>query len=157
MSEAAFIPQTDEIARVAELLGGERILRKNVRSPLDAHDLLMVGLPGYSLLALIERFPQSVWSTAFEKAVGVSQRTFQRRQGALGKVLSPEQSGRAWKFAEIFAKAIEVMGSEDRARAWLTEPAMALDRRKPIDLMATPAGTELVEDLLVQLEYGVYV
>ncbi len=157
MPEASLVSQTDEIARVAELLGGEKILHKQVRSPMDAHDLLTIGLPGYSLLALTERFPPSVWSTAFEKAVGVSKRTFQRRKGALGKVLSPEQSGRAWKFAEIFAKAIEVMGSEQRARDWLVEPAMALDRRKPIDLMATPAGTELVEDLLVQLEYGVYV
>ena len=157
MSDVASISQKDEITRIAEILGGEKVLRKNVRSPLDAHDLLMVGLPGYSLLALTERFSQSAWTSSFEKAIGVSQRTFQRRKGALGKVLSPEQSSRAWKFAEIFAKAIEVMGSEDRARAWLTEPAMALDRRKPIDLMATPAGAELVEDLLVQLEYGVYV
>ena len=157
MSDVASISQKDEIARIAEILGGEKVLRKNVRSPLDAHDLLMVGLPGYSLLALTERFSQSVWSSSFEKAIGVSQRTFQRRKGALGKVLSPEQSSRAWKFAAIIAKAIEVMGSEERARAWLTEPAIALDRRKPIDLMATPAGAELVEDQLVQLEYGVYV
>ena len=33
---------------------------------------------------------------------------------------------------------------------------MGLNQRKPIDVLATPAGVELVEDFLVRLEYGVY-
>ena len=34
---------------------------------------------------------------------------------------------------------------------------MGLDGHRPVDLMATSAGTELVETFLEQLEYGVYV
>jgi uncharacterized protein (DUF2384 family) len=34
---------------------------------------------------------------------------------------------------------------------------MGLGQRRPIDLMASPAGVEMVETLLMQLEYGVYV
>ena len=30
-------------------------------------------------------------------------------------------------------------------------------RRRPIDLLGTPAGVEMVEDLLGRIEYGVYV
>lgn len=33
---------------------------------------------------------------------------------------------------------------------------MALDQRKPIDLLSTPAGVESVEDHLTRLEYGIY-
>jgi putative toxin-antitoxin system antitoxin component (TIGR02293 family) len=33
---------------------------------------------------------------------------------------------------------------------------MALDQRRPIDLLATPAGVQLVEDLLGRIQYGVY-
>jgi uncharacterized protein (DUF2384 family) len=33
---------------------------------------------------------------------------------------------------------------------------MALEQRKPIDLLSTPAGVETVEELLTRLEFGVY-
>ena len=82
--------------------------------------------------------------------------TYQRHAAVSAKPLSPEQSGRTWKLAEILAKAISVFGSKEEAEQWLERPAMGLDQRKPIDLLATPAGVELVEDFLVRLEYGVY-
>jgi putative toxin-antitoxin system antitoxin component (TIGR02293 family) len=34
--------------------------------------------------------------------------------------------------------------------------ATGLNQRRPIDLLASPAGVALVEDFLVRLEYGVY-
>jgi putative toxin-antitoxin system antitoxin component (TIGR02293 family) len=91
-----------------------------------------------------------------EKAVGISYRTYQRRREVPDKPLSPEQSGRTWKFAEILGRAIDLFGSQTEAEEWMERPAMALDRRKPIDLLSTPAGVESVEDHLTRLEYGVY-
>ena len=38
----------------------------------------------------------------------------------------------------------------------LERPAIGLDQRRPIDLLATPAGAKLVEDFLSRVEYGVY-
>lgn len=149
--------EADNLARVTDLLGGHKVLRQDVRSPLEAHELLVKGLPGTVLVYLITRIGDVGKSSYFERAIGLSQRTVQRRKDAPNKLLTPEQSGRTWKFAEVFAKAAEVLGSEEEAQRWLEEPAMALDRRRPIDLLASPAGTELVENLLVQLEYGVYV
>ncbi len=92
-----------------------------------------------------------------EKAIGMSLRTFQRRKDSPKKPLNQDQSGRTWKFAEILTKATTIFGSQDEAEQWLESPAMGLDQRRPIDLLATPAGVEIVEDLLVRLEYGVYV
>ena len=43
-----------------------------------------------------------------------------------------------------------------RAR-WLNSSVLALSGRRPIDLLATPTGVEMVKTLLTQLEYGVYV
>ena len=93
---------------------------------------------------------------SLEKAVGMSLRTFQRRKDAPAKPLSQEQSGRTWKFAEILAKATDVFGSQGEAEQWLERPAIGLDQRRPIDLLATPAGIELVEQYLERLAYGVY-
>jgi putative toxin-antitoxin system antitoxin component (TIGR02293 family) len=60
------------------------------------------------------------------------------------------------KFAEILARATTLFGSQAVAEAWLERPAIGLDQRRPIDLMTTPEGLELVEDFLGRVEYGVY-
>src|SRR6185312_3850912 len=91
-----------------------------------------------------------------EKAVGISLRTYQRRKDEQDKRLSPEQSGRAWKLAEILARAIAIFGSREEAEEWLERPAIALEQRKPIDLLSTTAGVEVLENHLTRLEYGVY-
>ena len=142
--------------RVADLLGGVRVLHRRMRSPLDAHDVLAGGLPGAALTHLVERLTLLRKPESLEKAVGMSVRTFQRRREGSTKPLSHEQSARTWKFAEVLTKATEVFGSQQEAERWMEQPAMALERRRPIDLMTTPAGVEIVEDFLQRLEYGVY-
>jgi putative toxin-antitoxin system antitoxin component (TIGR02293 family) len=61
-----------------------------------------------------------------------------------------------WKLAEIPSRATTLFGSQAGAEQWLEQPAIGLDQRRPIDLMATPAGLELAEDFLGRIEYGVY-
>jgi putative toxin-antitoxin system antitoxin component (TIGR02293 family) len=93
---------------------------------------------------------------SLEKAVGVSLRTLQRRKADPTKLLNQEQSGRTWKFAEILAKAIAVLGSRAEAERRLERPAIGLDQRRPIDLLATTAGVEIVESYLKRIANGVY-
>lgn len=57
----------------------------------------------------------------------------------------------------LLAKATEVFGSRQAAKTWFNTPAMALDYKRPAELLATPAGAQSVERLLWQLEYGVYI
>ena len=145
-----------ELQKVAALLGGSRVLSRRLTSALDAHDLLLHGLPASAIDHLVGSLIFIGKTESLEKAVGMSLRTWQRRKDAPSKPLSQEQSGRAWKFAEILAKAIDVLGTQGEAEQWLERPAIGLDQRRPIDLLGTPAGVELVEDYLQRLEYGVY-
>ncbi|AJD46263.1 DUF2384 domain-containing protein [Rhizobium sp. SEMIA 4085] len=145
-----------ELQKVAALLGGARILSRRLTSALDAHELLLHGLPTSAVDHLIGQLVFIGKTQSLEKAVGMSLRTWQRRKDAPSKPLSQEQSGRAWKFAEILAKATDVFGTQAEAEQWLEGPAIGLDQRRPIDLLGTPAGVELVEDYLERLEYGVY-
>ena len=69
---------------------------------------------------------------------------------------SGKQSRRAGKYADILAKATKQLGTIDAAESWLAEPAMGLDQRRPIDLLSTPEGVQLVEEFLTRLEYGIY-
>ena len=58
--------------------------------------------------------------------------------------------------AEILTKATAVFGTQQEAEQWLERAAIGLDQRRPIDLLATPAGAKIVEDFLDRLEFGVY-
>jgi putative toxin-antitoxin system antitoxin component (TIGR02293 family) len=58
--------------------------------------------------------------------------------------------------AEVLAKATDVFGSKEEAEAWLSRPATGLNHQRPINLLATPAGVDLVETFLTRLAYGVY-
>jgi len=145
----------NDLQKVVDLLGGPRILSRRITSALDAHELLLDGLPGSALTHFVDHL-LIIQTDSLEKAFGMSLRTFQRRKDAPDKPLSQEQSGRTWKFAEILAKATDVFGSQEEAEQWLERPAIGLDQRRPIDLLATPAGIELVEQYLTRLAYGVY-
>lgn len=155
--ETRSAPDSPDLERVASLLGGQQVLRHPLRSQIDAHQMIDKGLPGRALFFLVTHFSSLGQGPSLEKALGMSWRTYQRRQTDLEKPLSPEQSGRTWKFAEVLARATAVLGSKEAAEEWLECPAMGLDNRRPIELLSTPAGVEMVEDFLRQLEYGVYV
>jgi putative toxin-antitoxin system antitoxin component (TIGR02293 family) len=57
----------------------------------------------------------------------------------------------------VIAKATEIFGSREDAVAWLERPAMALEQKVPATMLDSRAGGETVANLLLQLEYGVYV
>jgi putative toxin-antitoxin system antitoxin component (TIGR02293 family) len=63
----------------------------------------------------------------------------------------------ASELADILALATTVSGSQVEAEQWLEGPAMGLDQRRPIDLLETTAGVELVETFLRWIDYGIYV
>jgi putative toxin-antitoxin system antitoxin component (TIGR02293 family) len=139
-----------------EVLGGAKVLRHRVDTSLDAHDLLKQGLPARALDHMVDRVALLHDPRNFATALGMSPRTRQRKQAGQVQRLNRAQSDRTWKFAEVLARATEVFGSQERAEQWLVRPAIALDRRTPLELLDTAVGVEMVEDLLIRLDYGVY-
>ena len=139
------------------LLGGENFVRVSLHSKVDVHKVLSRGLPRSALNRLITNTGMLRDRDFLQAAIGLSARTSQRHKAALDVPLSTDQSGRAWKFAEILSKATAVFGTQEAAERWLAEPAVALEQNRPIDLLSTQTGTEQVENLLVQLEYCVYI
>src|SRR5438105_4221368 len=105
-----------EIAKtsvVAELLGGRQVFRgKLPQNHLEAHEILSQGLPAKALIFLVRSLVLLPWDSAFERALGTSQRTYQRHVGAASKLLGLEQTSRTWKFAEILAKATAIFGAK---------------------------------------------
>lgn len=147
----------NDISRTYALLGGQETIPKPVQSSLEAHDLLMVGLPTSALLYLIAHVSFLANAGILDKTIGISVRTLQRRKKEpKDTILSVEQSNRTWKFAEVLGRATEILGSRKEAETWMNTPAIGLNQRKPIDLLATAVGLEAIEDYLTRIEYGVY-
>lgn len=148
----------DDAVRAFELLGGRRVIKQSVRNALDAHDVIVRGIPTQALVHLVDNVCVLSSGDTLNKAIGISLRTFQRKKKTeKGKDrLSSEQSSRAWRFAEILAQATNVLGDQATAEAWMLAPAVALNNRRPIDLLSSAAGAEAVADHLTRMEYGVY-
>lgn len=139
-----------EAGRLLGLFGGSA-----AGTLMDVHDAISTGFPmrGYQTLV---KGVHLLSSEDIARATGVSIRTVQRRAKAVDVPLSPEQSGRTWKFAEVLAQATEVFGNQEEGERWLNTPALAFGHRRPIDLLVTPIGTEMVQDVLARIEHGVY-
>ena len=140
--------------RVAEMLGVAKRFRRGTGSAVAVHEVLHAGLPRRALLRAMQSggIPVPELLPVF----GISTRTYMRLKTDPDKLLDAEQSGRVWQFAELLAKAEDVFGSSERAVDWMLRPAMALENRRPIELLTTPVGAHLVDDVIERMRYGVY-
>jgi hypothetical protein len=57
---------------------------------------------------------------------------------------------------EVEQLAALVLGSRAAAEEWLAKRQLGLDGQRPRDLLATATGTQLVTDLLLRMEAGIY-
>lgn len=138
-----------------EMLGGDKVFSHLPENLLEVHHCVTHGIPSAAISHLAHAM-EPLSAQALSDALGVSLRTLHRKKGAVQDTLTVAQGGRTFKFAEVVAKATLVLGSRAAAVQWLTTPAMGLDQQKPMTLLATPVGTQLVEELLDRIEYGVY-
>lgn len=70
--------------------------------------------------------------------------------------LSREESERAVRFARILARAQLVMGDQESALAWLREPKRRFEGRSPLSMLSTESGGRLVEQMLIQIDEGMF-
>lgn len=145
------------VTRTYRILGGKTVFERKLDNSVQAHDVIVGGIPAGAITYLIKNVRILSHGDALKNAVGVSLRTIQRKKKTVvAERLSAEQSSRAWRFAEILGQAIEVLGDQESAEEWMMTPAMALDNRRPIDLLASVVGAEAVENHLTRMEYGAY-
>jgi putative toxin-antitoxin system antitoxin component (TIGR02293 family) len=83
----------------------------------------------------------------------VPRRTLAHRKGRC-ESLTHEESDRAVRIARIVSLAEEIFGEDDKAGRWLRKPKVRFEGKTPLELLRTEAGGRLVEELLLQFEYG---
>ncbi len=60
------------------------------------------------------------------------------------------------QLVRVVARAVEVLGTSDKALRWLNAPVRSLGDQTPVSLLNSPAGIARVEDALGQIEHGVW-
>jgi putative toxin-antitoxin system antitoxin component (TIGR02293 family) len=141
--------------RVATMLGVTKRFARNKQSEVAVHDVIDAGLPRRALLKA-RQSASMIPTMELLPVLGISERTYMRIQAQPNKLLDADQSGRLWRFAELFAKAEDVFGSAELAVDWMLKPAMALENRKPIELLKTSVGAQLADDVIERIRFGVY-
>jgi putative toxin-antitoxin system antitoxin component (TIGR02293 family) len=142
-------------ARSRSYLGGRTFSRGGVSSRVDVHAAIVKGVPYGSLVALVSQLNE-LDEGDICKVLGISTRTLRRQTQTPDKAMPPDLASKAWLLAETLAKATEVFGGIEDAQRWMSRPAMGLNGQRPIDLLETIQGAELVTDFLTRLEHGVY-
>lgn len=88
--------------------------------------------------------------------VVIPSRTLQHRRSRREK-LTVEESDRVLRVIRVLSLAESVYGSRERALAWLRNSHARLDGRSPLSLLKTDTGSRIVEELLVQIDEGMFV
>jgi putative toxin-antitoxin system antitoxin component (TIGR02293 family) len=83
-------------------------------------------------------------------------RTLQHRRSRREK-LTVEESDRVLRVARLLSQAESVYGSRARALAWLRRSHPLLRDRTPLETLKTDTGSRIVEELLVQIDEGMFV
>lgn len=141
------------LERTLKRLMGNRATQ--ARSAFEIHEMIEKGLPSQDIISFVESVGLLHDKKVVVKVIGMSERTLYRRVKK-PEPLTAEQSSRTWRFAEILTKAEDVFGDAGEAERWMNTPAMGLEGRKPIDLITTQVGYELVDDFLTRMDHGVY-
>ena len=80
------------------------------------------------------------------------ERTMARRKDGR---LEPKESDRFFRLVRIWDRAVEVLGTEEKARSWFQAPNRSLGEI-PFHLLDTDIGSQAVEAVLGRIEYGVF-
>jgi putative toxin-antitoxin system antitoxin component (TIGR02293 family) len=121
------------------------------KSEFDLARIVEDGLPIDSLSLLKEK---GLTFSEVSQMV-ISPRTLKHRK-ARGEHLSHEETDRMVRVARIVALAENVFGNLDKALLWLRSPDDRIGDRNPLSMLHTESGGRLVENMLWQLDEGVY-
>jgi putative toxin-antitoxin system antitoxin component (TIGR02293 family) len=129
----------------------EELLGVRSGSEQEVVHLVERGLP----LTVLDRLLERGLSKAEMFDVIIPARTLKHRKSKR-QPLSREESERVVRAARVLAKAAAVIGEDKSALAWLRSPKKRFQGRSPIEMLTTEPGGRLVEEMLIQIDEGMF-
>jgi putative toxin-antitoxin system antitoxin component (TIGR02293 family) len=140
-------------AEIVEVLGGRKTFKRAVKSTDDLAQLVRSGLPASTVALLAATL--AVERAQMAERLNIPSRTLSRRL-KLKSRLTHDESDRTLRMARVVALAQEVLGSDEKASHWMSNPNRALGGRRPFDQLDTEPGVRSVEEVLYGIAYGMY-
>lgn len=113
------------------------------------------GVPGelFKEINANSPFDDKQWSNF----LNINVRTLQRYRKAKNHIFKPIQSEKIFELTEIIIIGNEVFNSPEHFNTWLNTPSPALGNEKPMNLLDTSYGKDLVLAELNRIEHGIFV
>lgn len=141
-----------DLLHMETVLGGETVLDRRIRNPLDLIELSEQGISKDALIHLMEFFQLSM--AQMSELLPMSLRTIQRKP--LGGRFDWAVSEKILLLAQVAAKGSEVFGDGKRFVEWLKLPHIAFASKTPLELLKSGFGAMMVLDELGRIEHGVF-
>jgi putative toxin-antitoxin system antitoxin component (TIGR02293 family) len=129
----------------ADLLGIALLSEQQMVSLIESH------LP----LETLSRLEQHGLSRDEVFSLIINPRTLKHRRSKR-QALSLEESERAVRVSRILATAQATLGDDKVALDWLRKPKRRFDGRTPMQMLSTETGGRLVEQMLLQIDEGMF-
>ena len=126
-----------------------------VQAPASEADILRI-VEGRLAPSVIQRLHTLGLERSEIEMIVIASRTLQHRRSRREK-LTVEESDRVLRVIRVLSSAEAVYGSRERALAWLRRANPRLEGRTPLSLLHTDAGGRIVEELLIQIDEGIFV
>jgi putative toxin-antitoxin system antitoxin component (TIGR02293 family) len=126
-----------------------------LESPATESDILRI-VEGRLAPSVIKRLVALGLERSEIDAVVIPSRTLQHRRSRREK-LTLEESDRVMRVIRVLSLTESIYESRERALDWLRKPNARLDGRVPFSLLKTDTGSRIVEQLLIQIDEGMFV
>jgi putative toxin-antitoxin system antitoxin component (TIGR02293 family) len=141
---------TAQVSQIAEWLG------EQPKSEFDLAQIVRRGLP---LTVLAVFLSQGMTKDEFHQIV-IPHRTFrhrtERRNKGVEEVLTPDESDKAVRAARVLANADRVFANREKALSWMRQAKKRFNGETPMHMLQTEAGARLVEQMLIQVDEGMF-
>ena len=136
--------------QMVSVLGGTQKLGKQIKSDRDLEKLVISGLPSESVKTVVDRIYPDSPNHYYE----VVPRSTLNRRLSDNAPLPLQYSEKLERLARMYAFALEVWGSEEDAREFMTKKHPMLDDRTPFEACMTELGGRQVEQIFGRLMFG---
>ena len=137
---------------IEDLLGGPQVLGHKIRSEMDLYELGKTGIPKKSLLIFSQKTNMTI--RTISSTLHTTERTLQRKKEL--DVLSESLSEHIIQLAAVYSRGNEIFEDIDHFQTWVKTTNKALGNKKPMELLSSRFGAQMVLDELGRIEHGVY-
>lgn len=126
-------------------------LGEQVDDELDLANVVRRGLP----LSVLANFVNHGLTNEEFYNIVIPARTFKHRKEKV-MPLSMDESDKALRAARVLAYAERTFGSREKALSWMRKPKDRFEGESPMQMLRTEAGARLVEEMLIQVDEGMF-